>query len=288
MNDKIIIKNKAKIIKKDNEVYVIKKTKKDLTKLNEYLDNRDFTSYPHILSKDNEYTKYEYIESKSHITDEKLVDLIKTVALLHYKTAYYKTVSRLKYKKIYEKLIDNVDYLKLYYEKLITDIESTIYFSPVDYLIARNYHIIKGSLDYSERTLNAWYREVNNKTKQRVVVVHNNLKQDHFIIGDIPYLINFDNYIIDSPVLDLYKLYKNEFSNYDFKDLFKIYNSIFHLEKNEIMLLNILISIPGRIEETGNNLMDTKNINEIINFIYKSNDLVTSGVFEIEENEPSK
>ena len=56
--------------------------------------------------------------------------------------------------------------------------------------------------------LDSWYLLVKDKSKQRVVLVHNNLKLEHMIKGTDEYLISWDQYTFDSPVLDLVNLYK--------------------------------------------------------------------------------
>ena len=76
----------------------------------------------------------------------------------------------------------------------------------------------------------------------------NNLKKDNFIRGEENVLISWDNYLVDTPILDIYKLYKNEYKNMDFTSLLKTYNEIYPLTKEEIKLFFILISMPKKIE----------------------------------------
>ena len=45
---------------------------------------------------------------------------------------------------------------------------------------------------------------------ERVCVVHNNLKDEHLLKNDKNYLISWDKYLIDTPVLDLYRFFQNE------------------------------------------------------------------------------
>ena len=66
------------------------------------------------------------------------------------------------------------------------------------------------------------------------------------------FLISWDNYIFDSPVLDLYNLYKNEWEEVVFKDVFDEYNSNFELLEEEKLLFTILVSIPYKIENKEN------------------------------------
>ena len=120
--------------------------------------------------------------------------------------------------------------------------------SPSHYLFARNYSLIDSSLKYASNNLKKWFKMVENKDKERVCIIHNNLSLKHFIKGDKNYLISFDNYLVDTPVLDLYKFYKKEGYKLDFKLLLDEYNNNFTLLEEEKMLLNILISIPPKIK----------------------------------------
>ena len=188
-----------------NKNYVSKKTKKDLRSLFDYLERRNFENFPKILDINDRELKTEYIKDIN--IKDKSKALMEVVSLLHYKTSEYKDVSKNKYKEIYEKISDNIEYLTNYYNKLITNIERKTYFSPSEYLVARHFSIILSSLSYSKKELDLWYEIVESKTKERVVIVHNNLKKEHLLRGEKDYLINWDNYIVDTPVLDLYKFY---------------------------------------------------------------------------------
>ena len=282
---KIVIKNTARIVTEDNIKYVLKRKNKDLVELFNYLDSRSFSYYPKILESNDSEVKYEFIESTFIPDEEKGISIIKIMALLHSKTVYFKTISKRKYKQIYDTLIDNIDYLKDYYLKLITVIDDETYMSPSHYLIARNYSIINGCLLYAEKELNSWFRLVEKKEKERVCIVNNHIDTNHYIRGNNDYLINWDHYIVDTPILDIYKFYKKEYNNYDFEILFTEYNNIFKLNEEEIKLLYVLLSIPGKIEEVDDELLNTSNIKTIIDYIYKTNNLISSRIFEISENE---
>ena len=278
-------KGKAKIIVEENNKCVIKKKKKDLSELYDYLALKGFDSYPKVIDEKDDELRYEYIESIFTTEDEKGKELIKTVADLHFRTTYFKDVSRKKYKEIHYKIINNIDYLKNYYEKLILKIDKKEYMSPYEYLIARNYSIIISALMYAEREINSWYKLVQNKDTERVSVVHNNLRTSHFIKGDKGYLLNWDYSVVDTPILDLYKFYKREYNKYNFKTLLKEYNNNFKLSDEEIKLFCVLISIPDKIEIKDNMINSVRNAKKILDYIYLTNNLITSSVFKVESNQ---
>ena len=277
-------KGSAKIVIEEDNKYVVKTKKNDLKELYDYLTLKGFDSFPKVIDSDENKVRYEYIESVYSTEDEIGKELIKTVADLHFRTTYFKDVSRKKYKEIHYKIINNIDYLKDYYEKLILKIDKKEYMSPYEYLIARNYSIIMSALMYAEREINSWYKLVQNKEAERVCVIHNNLRTSHFIRSDKGYLLNWDYSVVDTPVLDLYKFYKREYNVYNFKSLLKEYNNNFSLNEEEIKLFCVLISIPDKIEVKGNVINSVRNAKKIIDYVYITNSLVTSGVFKVESN----
>lgn len=265
--------------------YVLKNTYKDLRSLFDYLERRSFDNYPKILEISDRSIKTEYIKEDKYKDIDKPNKLMEIVGLLHYKTSHYIDVSKNKYKEIYEKINDNLEYLMNYYNKLMNRIENNVYFSPSEYFLARNFSIILSSLVYSKEELDKWYDIVEEKTKQRVVVVHNNLKTEHLLRDEKDYLINWDKYLVDTPVLDLYKFYINEGMNYDFKELYEIYNNEFKLLEEEKKLLFILMSVPKKIEFLDNEFLSTYNIKKIIDTLYKTRSIVKELEFEVESTE---
>lgn len=272
--NKITIKGNVKIIETEDRKIVIKKKSKDMSSLFDYLNRRNFLCYPNIEKETRNDVEYEYYNEKKYFNQNDDEDFIRTIADLHYKTTYYKDVSRLKYKDIYNTLIDNIDYLKDYYEKYISEADIETYMSPSNYLFVRNYSIVNSSLFYIEKELNAWYNLVKDKTKERVSVVHNNLRKDNFLRSDKDLLIGWENYMVDTPILDIYKLYKNEYKNIDFKSMFKVYNDTFKLTKEELKLFFIMISMPKKLEKTDNEFNNVRNTKLFIDYMYRTNDFI--------------
>lgn len=279
--NKITIKGNVKIIETEDKKVVIKKKSKDMNSLFDYLNRRNFLCYPNIEKETRNDVEYEYYNEKKYFNQNDDEDFIRTIADLHYKTTYYKDVSRLKYKDIYNTLIDNIDYLKDYYEKYISEADIETYMSPSNYLFVRNYSIVNSSLFYIEKELNAWYNLVKDKTKERVSVVHNNLRKDNFLRSDKDLLIGWENYMVDTPILDIYKLYKNEYKNIDFKSMFKVYNDTFKLTKEELKLFFIMISMPKKLEKTDNEFNNVRNTKLFIDYMYRTNDFIKNHLYFI-------
>ncbi len=268
-------KSKARIIEESDGKYILKPTDKNVKELFDYLKTRNYDAVPEIVESDGKSVKYKYIEETDFMHKNKHIDLASSLSQLHYKTAYYKDVSKNKYREIYDKLSDKIEYIENYYNKFIESIEVEVYPSPSHYLISRNYSIINGAINYSKKELKSWFKLVENKTKERVVVVHNNPKLEHLVHGDKDYLVNWDNYVVDTPVLDLYRMYENPEIFNDFLRVYKEYEKNFTLTEEEKKLFFILISIPKKIEEISPEIANTKNIRHIIDHLYKTNELIS-------------
>ena len=256
------------VIIDDNRV--IKNKNDKLLDLYNYFDDIGYDNYPKIIDYDENNISSEYIARKTNHEITKGIEFIHTVANLHSKTVRYIDVSKNKYKKINDMISSNIEYLKEYYDKQIHAIEDTVYMSPSEYLFARNYSIIISSLKYASNTLKSWFKLVENKTTERVCIVHNNLSLDHFIKGDKNYLISYDNYLVDTPILDLYKFYKKEGYKLNFVYLLKEYNNSFNLLEEEKLLFNILISLPPKIEFISDEYMNSIDVKNTFNYMYNS------------------
>ncbi len=266
-NGKIII------IKTTNNSFVYKEGKLN-NQIFDYLKSRNYEYFPHFLNNINEeYQLTQYIDSLSIPDEQKIIDLIKTVALLHSKTTHYKEIDLDYYEKIYEDLNNNINYLYTYYTDIITIIESKVYMSPSQYLFARNISIIYKTLNQNKEKLDNWYNHIKEKTKERRVIIHNNLALSHFIISDKPYLTSWDKAKIASPVFDLYKLYLNHALDFDFETIIKTYEKHYPLLEDEKELFYILITQPILIDFKLPEYQNCKKINKMINIIIKANEL---------------
>lgn len=268
--NKITCKGKIKIIEHHNIKYVFKTNNRcNNNNIYDYLESRNFKYYPKIIEQNNNYTISEYQEEYDIPIEQKILDLIDLVSLLHSKTVQYKSVTEDIYKEIYEKLENQINDIYIMLNEKITLIETKIFMSPSEYLLARNISKLYGSLMYSKNLLDKWYELVKNKKQIRKVLVHNNLKIEHFIKNKSSYLINWDKSDIDMPIIDLYQLYINHNLEFDFENLISHYEKKFPLLKEEKMLFMVLISIPILHEtndkEYRNCLYITKYIDSINN-----------------------
>lgn len=282
-------RGKSFIVEADNgNKYVIKK-KNNNSEIYNYLNSRSFNYYPENIGNNNdEYDIFTYVDEYSIPPEQKIVDLIDLVSLLHNKTTHYKEITEDEYKKIYEDIDNNIIYLKEYYNDIITIIDTKVYMSPSEYLFARNYTKIISSLEFCKQELDKWYEKVKNSQKKRLVIIHNNLSLEHFLRNDNSYLISWDKSRIDMPIFDLYKLYKNDGLDIEFSSILKRYESKYPLFEEERELLFILMSLPDKIEFIGNEYDCCVNVTRMIDFIYKTDVIISPYYTKKEEPHQNK
>lgn len=271
------LRGKATLIETDNGSFVIKeKNRNDNQKIYHYLSSRSFNYYPKLIGDFYDDVEIsEYIDPVEMSDEQKMFDMIDLVSLLHNKTTYYREVDEADYKKIYEDITGNIEYLTGYYNDIASVIESRVFMSPSEYLLIRNITKIYAALSFCKGELERWYKLIKEKRKQRNVVLHNNLKVDHYIRSDSPYLISWDKSKIDLPIFDLYKLYRNHGLDYEFGEILKRYEQSYKLLEEERILFFILIALPDKIEFIGDEYQLCRDIGKKIDLIYKTEMLVS-------------
>lgn len=268
---------KTTFIDTDQGRFVVKeKTGNEDSKIYEYLDSRHFNYYPRIISDmEDEFEITEFIEEVDMPREQKILDMIELVSLLHYKTTHYKEVDESDYKEIFEDISNNIEYLLSYYNDIASIIETKVYMSPAEYLLIRNISKVYGALNFCKKEINSWYELIKNKRKQRVVVLHNNLDLSHFIRNKESFLISWNKSKIGIPIFDLYKLYKRHALDFDFLEILKAYEKNYPLLEEERKLFFILIALPTKIEFNQNEYEMCKLISKEIDSLYKSEMLIS-------------
>ncbi len=270
MINKITLKNSVKII---NNEYVIKKKKINLNDTYDYLKSRSFNYFPEIIREDNDKIYYKYINDILEPKEQKIIDMISLISLLHSKTTMYKEVDIDNYKYLYESLNKKIDDTYNYYNNLMDNIDNEVYMSPANYLIARNISLIYRSLNYAKDGIDRWYKKIDDKRKVRVVILHNNLSLDHYLKDDKPYLISWEKTSIDMPIYDLVNLYQNNYLDFDFTNLLKIYLNKYPLLPEEMLLFLTMISIVPMIKRENSEYKTVLEVRRIIDYVYKTDDL---------------
>lgn len=275
------IKGKSTILETTCGDFIIKPKNKDINELYTYLTNRGFINYPKIIdSSRDEVNVFEYVEDVKLPKEQKCDDLIEIIASLHNKTSYFKEVSEDRFKSIYEDVLSNINYLSNYYNTLYEIGFNEVYASPSTYIFMRNYYKLNSALEYAKSELENWYSLVTSETKIRVCLIHNNLELNHLLNDK---LISWDNYMIDTPVIDIVKLYKKEWKNINFSEILERYMYKFPLLEYEKKLLFILISMPPDIKKSDNEFEKCKVVSEVMDYVFKTEELIRPYNAEHEE-----
>ncbi len=254
--------------------FVIKPAKKDIISLFSYLNSRSFYNYPKVIAKDDDYITYEYLKELETPKEQQLLDLILVVSKLHNKTVYFKEVTEDKYKEIYDNIKDNVIYLRDYYSGIYDEAFNEIYISPAKYNFLLNYSLLNNDLAFILDELDEWFNLVKESNKQRVCLIHNNLSLEHFIKGMDSYLISWDKYTFDTPVMDIVNLYHNEYLTCDFSGILKEYLKNFKLSVDEEKLLFILLSLPDKVNFDDSEFNNTINVANLVDYIKRTEKLI--------------
>lgn len=273
---KIEYQKDLRIVTTDKGKYIIKKKKQDKSKIYRYLISRDFTFFPEIYEEinDGRYEVRPFIEEAQTPKDQKALDVIHLMSLLHNKTSFYQEVDSSDAKEMYENLNDSIENTRLYYMDLQNSIISEIFMPPDHYHLVRNVSQIYLALKVAKDYLDRWYEIVKNKTKKRVALIHNNLDTSHYISGIKPTFINWDYAKVDIPILDFYTFYKRECQEFDFSILYKSYVSKYPLMEEEKYLLWTLLLIPEKINFEKQIYMSTVNSYYLVLYVNKTLDLV--------------
>lgn len=273
--NKITLKNNTKIISTDNGNLVIKEDNSNIENTYNYLLSRSFDYFPKLLFKEGKYNVYEFINDVEEPTEQRILDIITLLTMLHSKTTFYKEIDVDNFKALYENIGSRLEYLFNYYSDIISIIEKSVYMSPSNYIIARNINKIYESINYCKIELESWYELIKDKRRIRVVNIHNNLSLDHYLKSDKPYFISWNKNKVDMPVFDLLVLYKRYYLDFDFYELFNYYESRYPLTLEERKILFVLMALPDKLEFDDNEYKNCIKCRKFFDYIYKTEKLIT-------------
>lgn len=266
-------KDHIKIIDTDKGKFVLKNNSVKEHELYEYLTNKHFD---YLIDKEDldNYSIYPYINEVDIPNEEKAIDLVNILALLHNKTTFYRQVVLDDIKKMYEDLNQTIDNLYRYYYDLQDIIEQKVYMSPEEYLLIRNISLVYSSLSFAKDKLNKWYEIKLKQKKERVVLLHNKPSLDHILINNRKQLISWNSCKRDIPIYDFLHFYKESYLTLDMTSLFELYQSKFYYTQDEYLLFLTLVTIPDKIIFSKNHYRDCQKVYEIIKYLVKTRDFI--------------
>lgn len=274
----------VKIITKDNNKLIVKKSKDKVKSKYMFLKNEglDNIIYPYFNKKKNLLTRLSndefcdecyyvlpFYDDNNVLNETKVKSLLEELKTLHIKTSFKRNLSLKKSKNKMEEIISLLDFKFKLLEAYVRTIETQKY-DEFTIPILKNYHYI---LD-CRKILIEKNRKIVNAIKEGKSVtycfLHNNPKLDHLIINEgNRFLISIDNGIIGIPSLDIAKFYiENEDINFDIYthiyNYFNEYEDEFYYDY--FIFLVLLIYIKGLI-------IDSKGYISTQSFIFTTNSI---------------
>lgn len=270
-----IINNCTLFESTSGNIIIKKKGNCNVRELFNYLVSRNFDSFPRLIEDNrDDVNVYEYVEGVEIPLEQKSSDLVDVLTSLHNKTTYYKEVTDDKFKEIYENILSNILYKEKVYNDLINMSEDNVFPSPSQSLLLVNSSKIFEAINFCKNELEEWYGLVKDKKKERVALIHNNIKLEHYIRNDKDYLISWDKAKVDTPILDLVTFYQNEALNINFSEILSKYLSSNPLKEHELKLFFILIVIPLEIDLNKEEFLNVQEIRKMLDYLYKTEDLI--------------
>lgn len=241
-----LLKN-VTIVESDKECLVIKKKFRDKKELYSYLSSRSFSYYPELLYETEDYEVYPYLEDVTYPTEQRSLDLIYLMSLLHNKTTFYKEVDLDSIKAFYEEKTQEIDYLFQYYQGLQDAFERNVYMSPGEYLLLYHISFLYHMLLLSKDMLERFQKQVMDSKRQRYAMVHHRLTLDHFRKSNVSCFISWDHASLDLPIYDFYYFYQENDRSLDYMSLLEVYMQKYPLLESEMLQLFVLLSIPRKL-----------------------------------------
>lgn len=264
-----------RILDTDKGTFVAKKNNRDKNDLFKYLQTKNFNNFLNFYDYNSDYEIYPYINEIELTDEERAIDIINLISILHNRTTFYKELDLDKIKELYEDLNNKLFYLTNYYDNLRIIFEDENYIAPSHYFLLRNISIVFRSIDDSKHFVDKWYESIKNKKNVRVVTIHNNLELNHLLKGEDTYLISWDNSSKASPIYDLLSLYKNSYQRIEFSSLFEIYNSKYPLTQEELYLLYALLLVPNKLDLQKSEIVNTKDVYLLTNYLIQTQEFVS-------------
>lgn len=266
-------KANVKIIDTDNGKYVLKERKED-NELYKYLDNKQFNYYLEHKNLDN-YNIFPYIEETTIPKEDKAIDLVYLLSILHNKTLFYRNTVIDDIKKQYENLNEEIDNINKFYFEKQDIIEQKIYMSPEEYLLIRNMSLIYSSLTFAKEKLKEWYKYKIKQKKERIVLLHNKPSLEHLLISDKKTLISWDDYKRDIPIYDFLYFYKKNYDELEMISLFELYSSKFSYTEDEHLLFLVFLAMPEKVEFTSHHYNNTVEVQHVVDYLNITRDFIS-------------
>lgn len=263
-----------KIIDTDQGKFMITPKCNDKHKIFRYLEQRDFPFFLPMedLSDDkDEVYRYDFDDVD---LEDKAVDLVHLLSLLHIKTTSYRDITMDAVKELYEDLSSRIEQEITYYRNLQDTMESHVYMSPDHYFLIRNISLFYDNLELSRSFLEQWYEIKQDSKRERVVFLHKMPSLLHFVDKKPAYFTHWDLSEKGYPVYDFLYFYQKHFQELEMSSLYEIYQSRFLFSKDEEYLFFSLLLLSDVFSFTSDIYQNTVLLQQLILYQLKARDFV--------------
>ena len=241
-------------------LFIKKRTSYNIEDVYKYLDDHLVDNYLRPIEITNSELIFPYIEKTSLTDDEISKRLVLNLAIWQNKTTTYRTINLDEVKEFYESKKKEINYLYAYYRDLILQLESKVYYLPVEYLFLRNSSLINNQLNLANQLLEEWYSIVKTKERERLVYSHGKCSLDHFLPKDDGYFISLENAHLGRVTDDIEYLFRKNFSTIDLVTTYNLYQRKYPYSEDERLLLFVKLSIPDKINIYPSSLETNKSL----------------------------
>ena len=185
---------------------------------------------------------------------EQYQQLFRELARMHSLSVREISVSTEERKGHYEKTLADLEQEEEFLQGYLETCEKNIYMSPFQLMFCSYYHDISQALSYSKRRLKDWFEATKDLEKERVVITHGKISNEHFLHDDkgYGYFINFEQSHHGSPLHDLLPFLAKSLRGFpkrpeELVEWIYTYFKYFPLKEHEMHLFLSYLAHPGPI-----------------------------------------
>ena len=160
-------------------------------------------------------------------------------------------------KNHYEKTLADLEREEEFLAEYLEVCERNVYMAPFELNFCTYYHDINQALSYSKRRLNEWFEAAKDHEKERIVITHGKISNEHFLCDDngYGYFINFEQSNMSSPLRDLLPFLAKSLRGFpkrseELVEWIYTYFKYFPLKEHEMHLFLSYLAHPSSVTET--------------------------------------
>jgi spore coat protein YsxE len=198
---------------------------------------------------------------KNNKNIEQYQQIFRELARLHSLSVREIPVSKEERKEHYEKTLIELEQEEEFLNGCLEACESSVYMSPFELMFCSYYHDINQALTYSKKRLKEWFEATEDHEKERIVITHGKISNEHFLYDDkgYGYFINFEQANTSSPLHDILPFLAKSLRGFpkrpeELVEWIYTYFKYFPLKEYEMNLFLSYLAHPGPVTKTAEHL----------------------------------